>query len=203
MGIVYFVTNPEMPGLVKIGHTTQTVQQRLRDLDKTGVPVPFECVAAWEFANAAEVEGTLHQAFADRRVRRSREFFRITPDQPIAILVQFGAKDVTPQDDVVNEQNADDDRAGLEASRRRRDRFRFDRVGIEPGETLTSVWDEEVTCTVEDERRVRYRGEVTTLSGAALSVIRAKGKTWKSVSGPDSWRYGGVTLTAIRDEMES
>ena len=94
MGIVYVITNPEMPGLVKIGHTSQTIEQRLRDLDKTGVPVPFECVAAWEFEDAPGVENTLHQAFADRRVRQSREFFRVSPGQPIAILERFGAKDI-------------------------------------------------------------------------------------------------------------
>ena len=47
VGIVYVVTNPAMPGLVKIGHTGQTIEQRLRDLDKTGTAIPFECVAAW------------------------------------------------------------------------------------------------------------------------------------------------------------
>lgn len=200
MGIVYVMTNPEMPGLVKIGHTGQTVEQRLRDLDMTGVPVPFECVAAWEFADAAGVEGTLHQAFADRRVRRSREFFRVSSDQPISVLEGFGARDVTPRSDVVDERNAADDRASLEASRARRERFRFDMVGIEPGTVLTSVRDGDVTCTIIDERRVQFGDEVMTLTAAARRVIHDLGKGWKSVSGPDSWRYGDRTLATIRDE---
>ena len=203
MGIVYVVTNPEMPGLVKIGHTNQKIEQRLRDLDKTGVPVPFECVAAWEFEDAAGVEKVLHRAFADRRVRKSREFFRVSPDQPIAILERFGAKDVTPRDDVVDERNAADDRASLKKSRERRERFRFDMVGIEPGSNLTSVWDEEVTCTAVDERGVEFGGEVMTLSAAAKRVLGDLGKRWQSVSGPDSWRYEDKTLSAIRDELES
>ena len=203
MGIVYVITNPEMSGLVKIGHTTQTIEQRLRDLDKTGVPVPFECVAAWEFRDAPGVEKTLHQAFADRRVRRSREFFRVSPDQPIAVLERFGARDVTPQSDVVDEKNAADDRASLEAARARRERFRFDMVGIKAGTPLTSVWDESVTCTVADERRVKFGDDVMTLTAAAKRVIHDLGKTWKAVSGPDSWRYGDRTLATIREEMEA
>ncbi|MCY4499020.1 MAG: GIY-YIG nuclease family protein [Rhodospirillaceae bacterium] len=167
MGIVYILANPAMPGIVKIGKTDRTVEQRLRDLDSTGVPVPFECVAAWEFENAASVERTLHQAFGATRVRESREFFRVSPDQPIAILTEFGAKDVTPQDDVVDEQNAEDDRHSLDVARLKRERFRFSMVGIKPGETLTSVWDESVTCTVVDDRRVSLDGEVATLSAAA------------------------------------
>ena len=203
MGIVYVITNPAMPGLVKIGKTNQLIEQRLRNLDVTGVPVPFECVAAWEFADADGVEKSLHQAFADRRVRQSREFFRVSPAQPIAILERFGAKDVTPQGDVVDERHAADDQASLEKSRERRERFRFDMVGIESETTLTSVWDPEVKCTVVDDRRVRFGGEVMTLSGAAKQVLGDLGKRWQSVSGPESWRYGDKTLAAIRDEMES
>ena len=202
MGIVYVIANPAMPGIVKIGRTTQTVEQRLRDLDSTGVPVPFECVAAWEFENDATVERTLHRAFADHRVRQSREFFRIQPDRPIAILEEFGAKDVTPQSDVVDEQNAADDQASLDDARSRRERFRFGMVGIKPGSVLTSVWDPNVTCEVVDDRTVKFGDEVTTLSAAAKRVIRDRGKGWKSVSGPDSWCYGDKTLTVLRDEVE-
>lgn len=43
-GIVYLLTNPAMPGLVKIGMTERdSMDARLRELYSTGVPVPFEC----------------------------------------------------------------------------------------------------------------------------------------------------------------
>ena len=43
-GIVYLLTNPVMPGLVKIGMTTQKeIEQRMKELYTTGVPLPFEC----------------------------------------------------------------------------------------------------------------------------------------------------------------
>lgn len=43
-GIVYLLTNPVMPGLVKIGMTAQKdIEKRMRELYTTGVPVPFEC----------------------------------------------------------------------------------------------------------------------------------------------------------------
>ena len=44
-GIVYCLENPEMPDVVKIGCTTD-IEQRLRQLDNTSVPVPFVC-ALW------------------------------------------------------------------------------------------------------------------------------------------------------------
>jgi len=43
-GIVYLLTNPFMPGLVKIGMTAQEdIDKRMKELYTTGVPVPFEC----------------------------------------------------------------------------------------------------------------------------------------------------------------
>ena len=205
MGIVYVITNPAMPGFVKIGKTERTIEQRLRDLDATNIPVPFECIAAWEFEDAAAVEAALHRAFADRRERRNREFFTVPPDQPIAILEAFGAKDMTPQDDVVDEQHAAEDRASLEKARSKQEAFRFDRVGIQPGATLQSVWDPDVTCTVVDDKRVNFRGEDTSLSAAGAQVLRDRGKNVKAVRGPDCWRLegGAQTLRELRDEAES
>ena len=202
MGIVYVLENKAMPGMVKIGHTTeQTIQQRLRNLDKTGVPLPFECIAAWEFEDAPGVEKTLHEVFKSKRVRKAREFFRVSPDQPIAILERFGARNVTPQDDIVGSEDSDaeDDRSSLKAARERRERFRFSQVGITPGTVLQSVWDENIECQVIDDRQVEFEGEIISLSAAARKVLDRLGKNWKSVSGPDSWKSKGYTLTALRE----
>jgi T5orf172 domain len=43
-GIVYVLINPAMPNIVKIGLTTREgIEQRMKELFTTGVPVPFEC----------------------------------------------------------------------------------------------------------------------------------------------------------------
>lgn len=43
-GIVYLLTNPVMPGLVKIGMTLRDeIDARMKELYTTGVPLPFEC----------------------------------------------------------------------------------------------------------------------------------------------------------------
>ena len=205
MGIVYVITNSAMPGYVKIGRTDRTIQERLRDLDQTNIPVPFQCVAAWEFEDAKKVEAALHKAFGVHRERKNREFFTVSPDQPIAILEVFGAKDVTPQDDVVDEQHAAEDRASLQKARSRRENFRFSMVGIQPGATLQSVWNPDVTCIVVGDRRVNFQGQDTSLSASALQVLREMGKHWRAVSGPESWCYGseGRTLRQLADEAES
>ena len=66
-GIVYLLTNPVMPGLVKIGMTTQEdIDKRMKELYTTGVPVPFECQFACKVkkGDCAKIEKALHTAFA-------------------------------------------------------------------------------------------------------------------------------------------
>ena len=78
--IVYVLTNPAMPGPVKIGMTDRDdVRPRMSDLYTTGVPLPFECVAAREIEDRAapDIEAALHTAFGPNRVNASREFCNI------------------------------------------------------------------------------------------------------------------------------
>ena len=98
--IVYALTNPAMPGLVKIGMTDRDdVRRRMSDLYTTGVPLPFECVAAREIEDreAHRVESALHTVFGPHRVNASREFFQIDPEQVLAILAVLPGRDVTPR----------------------------------------------------------------------------------------------------------
>ncbi len=80
-GFVYVLSNSAMPGLVKIGHTTRTVQERVKELRSTGVPRDFNIELAFEVDNAPLLERALHRQFKRDRDRRNREFFRLSPDQ--------------------------------------------------------------------------------------------------------------------------
>ena len=97
-GIVYLLTNPVMPGLVKIGMTAQEdIDKRMRELYTTGVPVPFECKYACKVktSDCLKIEKALHKAFDPQRVNQNREFFRINVEQAQAILELFHHEDVT------------------------------------------------------------------------------------------------------------
>ena len=188
MGIVYVLTNPAMPGLVKIGHTSQPVEKRIRSLSGTHLPRPYECAAAWEFKDARAVEKALHDAFADHRGDRLREFFTLDPERVVAILRQFGRRDVTPK------------RPGAEEAKdavlKKRGPFRFSMVPeIEPGAVLKFAMDEGIACTVVDDKRVEFEGESMTLSAAAKRVIRGKGRVVKAAQGPELWTWGEPSRT--------
>ena len=197
--VLYVLTNQAMPGLVKIGMTTTSVEQRMRELDSTGVPLPFECFAAWQVADAAKAEKALHVAFGDHRIRDRREFFRISPDKPTAILKAFGELDVTPRDDVVDDV---EDLRALDKARSRRPRFSFDMVQVPLGATLHSVFDDDVTCQVAENNKVLFRGELHSLSNSALIIANETGRNWKNLAGTDYWKYEDETLANLRNIEE-
>ncbi len=95
-GIVYVLTNPAMPRMVKIGRTGREIGDRLADLYTTGVPLPFECEYAAKVKDQNEVESAFHLAFGPYRVNPRREFFNIEPDQAITLLRLMAIEDVTP-----------------------------------------------------------------------------------------------------------
>ena len=97
--IVYVLTNPAMPGIVKIGMTDRkNVQHRMGELYSTGVPLPYDCVIAREIEDkaAGDIESALHTAFGPHRINPSREFFQLEPEQVEVLLQVMPGKDVTP-----------------------------------------------------------------------------------------------------------
>ena len=102
--IVYLLTNPSIPDLVKVGRTSN-LENRIRSLSShSGVAVPFECFHASEVLDAQEVEKRLHDAFGDHRINPKREFFRIHPERVVSILKLVEVRDVTPTEDIVEDQ---------------------------------------------------------------------------------------------------
>ena len=123
--IVYVLTNPAMPGMVKIGMTDRDdVQHRMRDLYTTGVPLPFECVIAREIEDraAAEIETALHTAFGPNRVNASREFFELDPEQVQVLLRVMPGRDVTPRTLIQENNLEDEDQAAVQEYKRRQAR---------------------------------------------------------------------------------
>ena len=76
--IVYILTNQSMPDTIKVG-ITDNLDRRVRELDNTSTPLPFECYYAVEVENASAIEKKIHEGLDDKRVRQNREFFNATP----------------------------------------------------------------------------------------------------------------------------
>jgi len=197
MGIVYILTNPAMPELIKIGRTDGPIEERVRQLSSVpGVPLPFEVFYAAQVDDSVGWERAMHEAFDDRRLNPKREFFRLSPDKPLAILKMAHAVVVTPTHDI---GDSPEELEALDRERRREVNFSFAGVQIMIGAELQSVFDDSITCEVIGGRNVRFRGQIQSLSGAALIVAHEKGYAWKSIRGPAYWKYDGRTLLEIRE----
>ena len=196
MKTVYILINEAMPGIIKIGWTDKSVEERMKELDRTATPLPFTCYYAKRVDDPPFVEQKLHQAFDELSIRDNREFFRMSPDQAKAALEIASGEDVTPKDDVVENES---DRAALNRERNR-NRFNFAQIGIDPGEILEFKKDPSITAKVLDNDQIEFRGNRTSLSPAALIIVQEMGYKWTKIAGPQFWMYKGKTLYELNQK---
>lgn len=197
--IVYVLTNPAMPGIVKIGKTSRDDPQvRMNELYSTGVPLPFECAIAIETEDeqATEIEKALHTAFAPQRVNPSREFFEIEPLQVEAILRICPGKDVTPQVNKETEEELDaTDREAVKRFKSSRPNLNFAEMGIPVESVLVSIRTGEKATVIAD-RKVLFRDEEMSLTAATKTVLELE----RSVAPTPHWTYNNRVLRDIYDE---
>jgi len=165
-GIVYILTNESMPGYVKIGFTHGKVEDRLRQLDRTGTPLPFECYYSAEVEDCEKEEKWLHSIFADRRARDNREFFRINQE-----LVVLALKRVEVRENKVENVMSEDQEEEVAEVKARRSRFHFANYGIESGAKLTFTRDPEIVVEVVDGDKVRLGDKTDYLSNMARDLL--------------------------------
>ena len=200
-GVVYILTNPAMPGIVKIGLTTRgDMKWRLNELFTTGVPVPFDCVFACDVDDCGIVERALHIAFGPYRIHPKREFFKIEPEQPLAILKLFERKEVTEEvnRELETHTTAMDREAGEKLKRQRRPPLDFYEMGIPNGSVLV-FYDtgEEKTAVVYSNRKVLYQGRESSLSQLTREFLGIE----YNVHPAPRWSYQGRLLSEIYEEV--
>ena len=75
---VYVLENEVSPGLLKIGYTKLTPDERAKQISNaTGVPLPYKVAWAYRCFNGELLEGEVHHALKKYRVNNQREFFSI------------------------------------------------------------------------------------------------------------------------------
>lgn len=91
-GILYFLVNEAMPGLVKIGHTTGKLESRLQQLSSTSVPSHFRVVASFYVNDSRRCEKDVHTKLRQFRSNPKREFFVGSP----ALLIEEAISVIGP-----------------------------------------------------------------------------------------------------------
>jgi hypothetical protein len=200
-GFVYLMTNPIMPGVVKIGLTRKDdVSERLRQLYTTGVALPVECVYSARVPDCGKLETVLHRVFGEKRVNKDREFFRADPDLAKLIIDLVKIEELAVSD--AEQGITPAQRTEIEAEKERKaPRISFDRLGLPRGTILALSKDPRVTCTVATTQTVLFNGEELSPSRAAVKAINALGHPWRAASGSEYWTYQGTKLSSLAADI--
>ena len=211
-GVTYILTNPSFPEYVKIGYA-KDIEQRLLQLNRSEtIPFAFRVYATYDVVTPLS-DLILHDLIdglnPDLRAietfngkKRTREFYEMTPEYAYNILSSIAKlsgtesrlKRIKPEGHEV-----EDIKMAEEAEKAyRRGPFTFSSVGINPGEIISFVPDCSITATVVDDKHIRIGETVTSLSGAAKSILHKN-----ALQGPKYWSYNGRILDDIRTEKEN
>lgn len=167
--IVYILTNESMPEYIKIGLTRGDVKKRMRELDRTGTPLPFEVHFAATVENAKREEEWLHSIFADRRARNNREFFKMSPEYATLALEKVAIKEVVIDTGLTPEQIKEVDKA-----KERRARFHFAHYNIAIGSKLNFTRDHNIIAEVVANDKIKIDGKIDSLSNFAMRLLGYK-----------------------------
>jgi hypothetical protein len=89
-GYVYILVNPAMPGMLKIGMTRRTPEERARELSRaTGVPVPFRVAFAEYVRDCERAERLIHRRLDRYRANQNREFFSLPLVEAKRVLAEI------------------------------------------------------------------------------------------------------------------
>ncbi len=116
-GFVYIMTNPDMPGLVKVGMTKRVPTERAKDDDMTGLPKPHETQYYAFFDDMARAEKEAHKKL--QSYHHSKEWFKTDVATAIAAIesidMHFNKLYSKPDDD----KKAAQIKAATEAEKKR------------------------------------------------------------------------------------
>lgn len=216
-GYVYILTNPSFrEDWVKIGKSSRPVDTRSKELDNTAVPLPFEIFATLKTAKYEKAEKQIHEAI-DRmtnwRIRKSREFFNIEPQNALAILRNAAMTIDDAEIKVYANGNMSDngEKKPPESKSRvnpkvnpqgRRTNFQFSMINIGIGETIVFI-PRGIKVKVASDNEVKYKGYLYTLTSFARQFLPKSQRTAsEQYCGPQYFEYDGRNLVKIRRELE-
>lgn len=192
--IIYILINEAMPNLIKVGYTKNSLEERLKQLDRTNLPLPFEVYYACEVENASEDEKWLHSIFSDKRVRAGREFFKMDPERVVIALKRIQKRDITSTFISIATEA---EQKEIDKKKKIRSRFDFETYGILVGSEIYFSRDESIKAKVLPKNMIELNGKKISLSESAKKLLGYK----KSVAGTLYWMYEGEILNERRKRI--
>jgi len=196
--IVYILTNEAMPGYIKIGRTNRIdVSIRVRELDNTNMPLPFEVYYACE-VEMLDDEKWLHSIFSDRRVRNNREFFKMDPERVILALKRIQISEIKLDNDENDKLVTQEQKKEISNKKIIRSKFDFKKYNISIGEEVYFSRDENIKAAVLQNNKIELNGKGLSLSNSAKELLGRE----RQPAGTLFWKYDGETLDERRRRMD-
>lgn len=206
-GIVYVLSNPAMPGILKIGRTSRSsVDERMKELYNTSVPFQFVCEYACSAKDCVLLEKALHATFAPQRLNPNREFFRIGLEQILPLLnylseLHQATNRTDDVEQVLKQHETAADAAARDRYIARRPRMNFYEMGLTDGAILiftgaSSPSSEPIIATVCDAHKVLYNGEATYLTPLTRQLLDLP----YGVAPARFWSHNGKSLDDLYNE---
>lgn len=214
---IYILTNPAFPEYVKIGYA-DNVESRLQQLNRSEcIPFAFRVYATYEVASRLsdlklhsiidKLNPNLRSIDNFHGQKRVREFYAMKPEDAYSILEAIaeihGCTDklklIPPSDSELDAETIAQEI--IEEKKERLSPFSFFLCNIPVGATLqfwrTATQPTDITCTVADNKKVDYEGELYSLSALAAKLTNVK----YPVAGPCYFKYDGEWPNDIRDSL--
>lgn len=214
-GVIYILTNPSFPSYVKIGYADD-MDTRLAQLNRSEcTPFAFRVYATYEVDNRL-TDMKLHEIIEllnpNLRAidtvagkKRKREFFAMLPEEAYRLFEAMaeihGTTDRLKLIKPSAEQEAETNVAATiaEESRERAKPFSFAMVNIPIGAKITYFKDESIFCTVVDDKKVEFNGEVMSLTMVARIIMNLDHSA--PIAGPRFFKYNGEMLNDMRERL--
>lgn len=199
-GFVYILTNPSYKdNIIKIGYTIN-LKNRLAQLDKTGVPTPFDPYMTVETAKYKQLEKVIHHEIdklTNFRTRNNREFFEIDPIDAADLLKNLAS--LLDDAEIVEYGNISDvEEKTIDTMRQQGNRTTFQMLGIQVGSTLTATNKHIPDVVVVDEvNHVQLPdGSIKSISRAVIDAVGGHR------NGFQVYKYQGQLLSNMRKAFD-
>ena len=183
VGYVYIMTNDFVPGLLKIGRTTRTPEQRAAELSGTGIPGKWMVKHSIFVPNCEHIEKITHNSLRDYRVSDDREFFNIEIQKAIEVIEAHSSSQIG---NFLGWPNLDEVKAYIddELKRIKDEKSQY----VEKIRLEHQLW----IMKVEQETREKAAQEIKKKEKQKLDEI--KGIDWRTANTIKEAKFGWIDL---------
>jgi len=204
-GVIYILTNPSFPDLVKIGYAND-VNERLKSLNRSeAIPYPFQIYATYKvnsYLSDVKLHSIIDKLNPSLRTRynengrnRVREFYVMAPEDAYAILEALA--EIHDCTDNLTRYTSVETKKIKKSTSQKAPAYSFFDCNINIGEQIEYIDDPSIIATVVSKNEVEYEGIKMSMTALARKL---RGKSYQE-QGPKYFKYKGENLIDLRKRL--